>query len=180
MTYILIFLVVLLFFFVVISKFNKFSLYFLGIISSLILGLYSALLLISISGNYSSIGYAFGSLDRRIFHSLIQNRITLFGTIRFFNLSVMIYPVTLVLFTMSYFKSRKNAVIKILLIFFGVFGVLFYDPKIVSRIYFLSVSNGGEKFYSVISYIDLCLHGVRLFLTALPFVFFYIRIISIS
>ena len=173
MTYILLFLVILLFSFVLISRFNKFSLYFLGIISSLIIGLYSTLLLISISGNYSSIGYAFGSLDRKIFHSLIQNRITLFGAIRFFNFSVMVYPTTLVLFTMSYFKTKRNLILKILLIIFSIFGMFFYEPKIVSRIYFLSVADESQNFYNLISYVDLFLHSIRLFLTAVPFIFFY-------
>ena len=108
MTYILIMLAVLSLYCLLVSYINKYSWYFVIISWSLIGAMYASFLLISTSGNYSSIGYIFDDLDKKIFLAVIKNRIGFFKIERIFNLTSAIYLTTLTLFTMSYFYKIKK------------------------------------------------------------------------
>ena len=95
MTYILLFLIALSAYYLFTSYINKYCWYFTGIILSLVVALYSVFILISITGNYSSIGYVFNDLDRQIFLSVVKSKTNIFYIMRMFNISTAIYLVTL-------------------------------------------------------------------------------------
>ena len=92
-------LVLLLIYYMIRSYINKYSWYFCGIITSLILAIYSIFFLLVIKGNY----IAFGPIDRWIFSFLVANRLGYFTAIRMFNLSQVLYIISLTLFSNSFF-----------------------------------------------------------------------------
>lgn len=155
-----------------VSYINKYSWYFVIISWSLIGAMYASFLLISTSGNYSSIGYIFDDLDKKIFLAVIKNRIGFFKIERIFNLTSAIYLTTLTLFTMSYFyKIKKRFSVQkiprsLFMLLFLIVYCLFYDPAVTYRIYCAVIS--GRISYSAVCMVDLCLHIITYFYLIAP------------
>lgn len=170
MTYILIFLFLLSLFCFFISRMDKYSLYFVAISATLILGLYSSILLISISGNYTSIGYAFGWLDRKLFLSIIQNRMHYFFVIRIFNAAIAFYPLLLISFTVSYFKTNKNHYI-IPFLLLSILQLIFYDPYVIYKMYCICMASENNTLFNLICIADLLFHILIITSLIVPFVY---------
>lgn len=181
MTYILLFLIVISFYYLATSYINKYCWYFIGIIWSLVAALYSVFLLISITGNYSSIGYVFNDLDRQIFLSMVKNKSSLFFIMRMFNLSTALYLVTLCFFSVSYFKIRKrffggvNATMNILFIVFPLCYLYFYDPETTYMMYRYIVGTGSQTAYNVVCGIDLMIHISTQFFLFMPLIYLMVQ-----
>lgn len=181
MTYILLFLIVISFYYLTTSYINKYCWYFIGIIWSLVAALYSVFILISITGNYSSIGYVFNDLDRQIFLSMVKNKSSLFFIMRMFNLSTALYLLTLCFFSVSYFKIRKrffgglNATLNILLVLFPVFYVCFYDPETTYMMYRYVTASTSQAAYNIVCGIDLAMHTATYFFLFMPLVYLVVQ-----
>lgn len=164
LTYILILLSILSLYCLLVSYANKYSWYFVLITWSLIGAMYASFLLISASGNYSSIGYMFGDLDRRIFLTLIKNKKHFFQIVRLFNVTSAIYLTILSYFTISYFRNKKNLEYKRMvfsrtaILIFPIVYCVFYDPSTVYRLYCMVLSNDYKYLYSLVCTLDLLLY----------------------
>lgn len=177
MTYILFFLIILSFYYLFTSYVNKYCWYFLGIIWSLVAAMYSVFLLISMTGNYLSIGYVFADWDKQIFLSIIKNRNNLFHTIRLFNISTVTYLVILRFFSVSYFKLRNklNTVLNIFFVIFPVSYLIFYDSDVIYRMYCFVETSGSQSVFSFICGIDLFMHITMYMVLFLPIVYLILQ-----
>ena len=174
MTYVLLALLVLSLFYFFTSYINTYSLYFVGIIWSLVIAMYSSFLLISITGNYTSIGYAFNDLDRDIFLSLIKNKIGHFDALRLFNISTASYSILISFFSVSYFKVRFSLlkkftkILHIIFILFPIAYLIFYDPQTIYRLHCFVEQTNSPLYFNIICYIDLIMHIVTYLLLFAP------------
>lgn len=181
MTYILLLLIIISFYYLITSYVNKYCWYFIGIIWSLVAALYSVFILISITGNYSSIGYVFNDLDRQIFLSVVKNRSNFFFVMRIFNLSTALYLITMCFFSLSYFKIRSrffgglNAALNILFVAFPISYLYFYDPETTYMMYSYVEITGSQTAYSIVCGIDLIMHIATYFFLFLPLLYLVVQ-----
>lgn len=181
MTYILLFLIALSAYYLFTSYINKYCWYFTGIILSLVVALYSVFILISITGNYSSIGYVFNDLDRQIFLSVVKSKTNIFYIMRMFNISTAIYLVTLSFFSVSYFKIRHrifgglNATLNILFVVFPLCYLFFYDPETTYAMYRYIDITGSKTFFDIVCAIDLIMHIATYFFLFLPLIYLLVQ-----
>lgn len=162
MVYILLLLIALSVYCLLKSYINKYSWYFAAIVWSLIAAMYASFLLISASGNYSSVGYILNDLDRHLFLLLIANKIGVFSIIRIFNISTSVFLISLSLFSNSYFTERRqpanNKIKKNIKFIAPVFYSIFYDPGVVFDLYCFIVENQSDFVYDIICCIDLAMY----------------------
>lgn len=181
MTYIMIILISLSLFCFVKSYCNRRVLTLTVMLWSLIGMIFSLFFIISITSNYNTLGYIFGSFDRNMFINIVKNRLNYFTIIRVFNICISVYLVTMSLFAYSYIKSR-NKKIKIYMVFatflFPVFYALFYDPKILMFQHTAAVKYKNGIF--VLRALDLMLHTAVYFYLLVPFLRLYKARRSIS
>lgn len=145
MTYIFLLLIVMAFYYLLKCYMHRFSWYYFGSILSLTVVMYVTFCLISITGNYTTIGYIFNDFDKTLFLQLISNKLSYFLLIRIFNISNAAYIIFIVMFICSYFgKSIISTSSNIKMISFsiitGVIHILFYDPAVSYKL-FLYISD---------------------------------------
>ena len=154
---------------------NKYSWIFIATTWSLIAIMYVTFLLISINGNYQTLGYVLGSIDRHIFTKIIQNRIHFFSLIRAFNLCSCIFICSIVIMTNCYFPKTQKSILTstsfFITIIYSVVYFIFYEPNVSLALYTKMYISGNIK--NLIYVFDLLLHIIiYLILMYPPFVLF--------
>lgn len=178
MVYILVLLGALSLYCLLKSYINKYSWYFSAIIWSLIAAMYASFLLISASGNYTSIGYIFDDFDGRMFLSLIANKMNFFTIIRIFNVSSAVFLTSLSLFSKSYFteKGKESPVKEVIKnashFVFPALYCVFYDPLFVYNMY-CSIMEGNDTFYLAACIADLLFYIITGMYMIFPLFFLF-------
>lgn len=173
MTYIMIVLILLSGFCFVKSFFSKRILILTIMLWSLIGMVFSLFFLISITSNYTTVGYIFGSFDRNMFINIVKNRLSYFTIIRIFNICTSSYLLTMSLFALSYIQKKSSSgylkkvlsVVKISI--FPVMYLIFYDPKSVLIQYILTMQH--DSFFTLLCISDLILHATVYAYMLFPF-----------
>jgi len=177
MTYIFLLLIVLAFYYLLKCYMHRFSWYYFASIVSLVFAMYATFCLISTSGNYTTLGYIFGDLDKTLFLRLISNKMNYFLLIRIFNLSTSAYLVFTTTFICSYFGQKIFlSGINIKMISFSAIAaathIIFYDPLVLYTMY-CYISEGHFSTFGIVKAVNTMCHIIlyALLITHIAYIF---------
>ena len=162
MTYIFLLLIILAFYYLLKCYMHRFSWYYFGSIVSLIMVMYITFCLISITGNYTTLGYIFSDFDKALFLQLISNKLSYFLMIRIFNISSASYLIFIVMFICSYFgKSIVSTPLNVKMISFSaitaIIHILFYDPSVLYKL-FIYITDNHTFAFEIVRAVNLFCH----------------------
>lgn len=172
MTYIIIFLILIMLYFLFKSHINKYSWFFVAIIFSLIGLLICSFMLISACGKYENFSFLFNDFDYTIFTKIAKLKPKISYIMRLFNICSSTYFLSLMFFAKSYLKedaltNAKKYTCLLTVFAFPIFYFVFYDPIVLYFLFRQSYKFKSLAFYHIICSLNIVMiFGAYIYITA--------------